>query len=106
MHGFDGTGPEGREPMTGGARGWCNPYSAAVPRYSVASTPYPGPARTRYPRPAAVYPVYGRGRTGGACAVEGYDKAGVDAVEGGETNTQGYRQYNRRWSQIRIEAGP
>ncbi len=27
MPGFDGTGPQGQGPMTGGARGWCNPYS-------------------------------------------------------------------------------
>lgn len=25
MPGFDGTGPEGRGPMTGGGRGYCNP---------------------------------------------------------------------------------
>ncbi len=27
MPGMDGTGPRGMGPMTGGARGWCNPYS-------------------------------------------------------------------------------
>jgi hypothetical protein len=27
MPGLDGTGPQGLGPMTGGARGWCNPYS-------------------------------------------------------------------------------
>ena len=26
MPGLDGTGPRGMGPMTGGARGWCNPY--------------------------------------------------------------------------------
>ncbi|MDH7571075.1 MAG: DUF5320 domain-containing protein [Armatimonadota bacterium] len=26
MPGFDGTGPRGMGPMTGGGRGWCNPY--------------------------------------------------------------------------------
>jgi len=26
MPGFDGTGPQGRGPMTGGGRGFCNPY--------------------------------------------------------------------------------
>lgn len=25
MPGFDGTGPAGMGPMTGGGRGWCNP---------------------------------------------------------------------------------
>ena len=27
MPGMNGTGPAGRGPMTGGGRGWCNPYS-------------------------------------------------------------------------------
>ena len=27
MPGLNGTGPRGMGPMTGGARGWCNPYS-------------------------------------------------------------------------------
>lgn len=27
MPGFDGTGPRGMGPMTGGGRGFCNPYS-------------------------------------------------------------------------------
>ena len=27
MPGMDGTGPRGMGPMTGGARGWCNPVS-------------------------------------------------------------------------------
>ena len=32
MPGFDGTGPMGMGSMTGGARGWCNPYATtAVP---------------------------------------------------------------------------
>ncbi len=26
MPGMDGTGPRGLGPMTGGGRGWCNPY--------------------------------------------------------------------------------
>ena len=29
MPGFDGTGPSGMGPMTGGARGLCNPYGGA-----------------------------------------------------------------------------
>jgi hypothetical protein len=28
MPGMDGTGPMGMGPMTGGGRGWCNPYTA------------------------------------------------------------------------------
>jgi hypothetical protein len=30
MPGMDGTGPMGMGPMTGGGRGWCNPYYAGV----------------------------------------------------------------------------
>jgi len=45
MPGFDGTGPAGRGPMTGGGRGWCNPY-----------LPYRYPAYRAYP------PAFGLGR--------------------------------------------
>ena len=30
MPGFDGTGPRGIGPMTGGGRGFCNPYEVGV----------------------------------------------------------------------------
>lgn len=30
MPGFDGTGPRGMGPMTGGGRGFCNPYGAGA----------------------------------------------------------------------------
>ncbi len=36
MPGFDGTGPRGMGPMTGGGRGFCNPYGPSygmMPRY-------------------------------------------------------------------------
>ncbi len=43
MPGLDGTGPRGMGPMTGGARGWCNPYSplryGAMP-YGMPYAPY------------------------------------------------------------------
>ena len=53
MPGFDGTGPAGQGPMTGGARGLCNP--------SAASRPY-GVARPR----ARFFPrVFGAGRPRG-----------------------------------------
>jgi hypothetical protein len=51
MPGFDGTGPAGMGPMTGGRRGWCNPYNAPYAGYR----PYPAP----YPVPAS--PIYARG---------------------------------------------
>jgi hypothetical protein len=47
MPGFDGTGPEGRGPMTGGGRGLCNPSSAASPR---AGTNPPAANRTFFGR--------------------------------------------------------
>lgn len=41
---LDGTGPAGMGPMTGGARGWCNPYSplrtGAFAPYGLYGTPY------------------------------------------------------------------
>lgn len=34
---FDGTGPRGEGPMTGGARGYCNPaFTGSVPAYGLA----------------------------------------------------------------------
>ena len=33
MPGFNGTGPSGRGPMTGGARGWCDPVGAQYVGY-------------------------------------------------------------------------
>lgn len=39
MPGFDGTGPRGMGPMTGGGRGFCNPYGSfygMAPRYGFA----------------------------------------------------------------------
>lgn len=44
MPGFDGTGPQGRGPMTGGARGYCNPYGAGrgVPFGGRFARPYRG----------------------------------------------------------------
>ena len=39
MPGFDGTGPAGMGPMTGGARGWCAPYGGWPSGYA----PYAGP---------------------------------------------------------------
>ena len=56
---FDGTGPAGMGPMTGGARGWCNPYSLMVAGYGPYSPPYPGPVQPYY---GAYPPAYGLGR--------------------------------------------
>lgn len=58
MPGFDGTGPRGMGPMTGGGRGWCNPY------YGWGSPPFMGayPYGTPYgytPPYGGSYPPYG-----------------------------------------------
>jgi len=47
MPGFDGTGPRGMGPMTGGGRGVCNPYSPLA-----AGAPYRAPG---------YWPGYGMG---------------------------------------------
>jgi hypothetical protein len=44
MPGFDGTGPMGMGPMTGGGRGFCSPRGAGVRRYAF-------PQRARYTNP-------------------------------------------------------
>jgi len=59
MPGFDGTGPSGRGPMTGGARGWCNPHVAAPGTYGVTRRPI---GRQMAPAYGAPRGVYGRGR--------------------------------------------
>ncbi len=48
MPGLDGTGPLGLGPMTGGGRGWCNPYS---PLYWAG--PYGAYAASAWVRPVA-----------------------------------------------------
>ena len=48
MPGFDGTGPRGMGPMTGGGRGWCNPYGPlsaggwAAPGFGGYGAPFTG----------------------------------------------------------------
>jgi hypothetical protein len=75
MPGFDGTGPRGMGPMTGGGRGFCSPWgigaamrTGAVPPYRV---PY-GSSMGSYPygygayRPPYSYPYGGPTPTSGA----------------------------------------
>lgn len=59
MPGFDGTGPEGMGPMTGGGRGWCNPAAGYRPRH----VPYASAAQGTYGEPP-VAPGLGRPRWG------------------------------------------
>jgi len=58
MPGFDGTGPRGMGPMTGGARGFCNPYSAGVRTPYMGAYPYGRPYGWGY---GQAYPGYGSG---------------------------------------------
>jgi hypothetical protein len=68
MPGFDGTGPAGMGPMTGGARGWCNPYDARYAGYGPYRPPYPVPVDPTYayglgrPRRGLGRRFWGRGR--------------------------------------------
>jgi hypothetical protein len=47
MPGFDGTGPSGMGPMTGGGRGFCSPWGMGIRNYAF-------PQWTSY-----AYPAYG-----------------------------------------------
>ncbi|MFQ6100947.1 MAG: DUF5320 domain-containing protein [Anaerolineae bacterium] len=72
MPGFDGTGPAGMGPMTGGARGWCNPYSPMYGGYGPYRPLYPPPVRPYYGGYPAIYRLgrrmgrgfWGLGRSG------------------------------------------
>lgn len=60
MPGFDGTGPRGLGPMTGGGRGFCNPNFAAGMGVPYMGNPY---ARNcgqgaPYPEPGDPYRAY------------------------------------------------
>ena len=50
MPGFDGTGPNGMGPMTGGGRGFCNPWGGSPQQYA-----FPQQASYAFPR----YGAYG-----------------------------------------------
>jgi len=60
MPGYDGTGPAGMGPMTGGARGPCNPYN--VPRAAGNLNRPPYPAYGAYPQAFGARPRWGMGR--------------------------------------------
>ncbi len=45
---LDGTGPAGMGPMTGGGRGWCNPYGIRPAAYGPYRPPYAVPANPAY----------------------------------------------------------
>ena len=55
MPGFDGTGPRGMGPMTGGGRGFCSPWGIGAAVRGRLIPPYP---RVPYGGPGAM-PFYG-----------------------------------------------
>ena len=55
MPGFDGTGPRGMGPMTGGGRGFCNA------QYAQGGTPYMGANPYGAPYGMGYVPPYGAG---------------------------------------------
>jgi hypothetical protein len=56
MPGFDGTGPAGRGPMTGGGRGFCSPWGMGGGRGRYAFPRWPGYANPYYA--ATPYPYW------------------------------------------------
>ena len=49
MPGFDGTGPRGMGPMTGGGRGFCSPWGSSMRQYAFPRwTPYTYPRYGAY----------------------------------------------------------
>ena len=65
MPGFDGTGPRGMGPMTGGGRGLCNPRGMRASRRGGAYRGYPG---TPYPPYGGSAPVASYGYNPGMTA--------------------------------------
>jgi hypothetical protein len=59
MPGFDGTGPRGMGPMTGGGRGFCNPYYAGARPPFMGAYGYGSPYGYMPPYGASYYPPYG-----------------------------------------------
>jgi hypothetical protein len=83
MPGFDGTGPMGQGPMTGGGRGFCSvPYRGYSPYGYGMRQPY------AYP-PAPPYPIYG--------PVFGAGRGGLPWGGGRGRVFGGGRGFRRRW---------
>lgn len=58
MPGFDGTGPGGMGPMTGGGRGFCSPWGIRTASAGYGARPRWGYGYP-YGRAGAAYPLYG-----------------------------------------------
>ena len=63
MAGFDGTGPGGMGPMTGGGRGFCSPGGVGAPFAGYGTPPRMGYGYPYYGRAGMPYPAYGMSKT-------------------------------------------
>jgi len=59
MPGFDGTGPRGMGPMTGGGRGFCSPWGIGAALRGYRVPPAVGYGYPYYGGAGAPYPAYG-----------------------------------------------
>ena len=59
MPGFDGTGPRGMGPMTGGGRGFCSPWGIGAAFAGYGTPPRVGYGYPYYGWAGASYPFYG-----------------------------------------------
>jgi len=59
MPGFDGTGPRGMGPMTGGGRGFCSPWGIGTALRGYGVSPAVGYGYPYYRGAGAPYPFYG-----------------------------------------------
>jgi len=59
MPGFDGTGPRGMGPITGGGRGFCSPWGIGVALAGYGTPPTTGYGYPYYGGAGAAYPFYG-----------------------------------------------
>ena len=59
MPGFNGTGPQGMGPMTGGGRGFCSPWGVGAAFAGYGTPPRMGYGYPRYGWAGAPYPSYG-----------------------------------------------
>jgi len=59
MPGFDGTGPRGMGPMTGGGRGFCSPWGIGAALRGYGVPPAVGYGYPYYRGAGAPYPAYG-----------------------------------------------
>ena len=59
MPGFNGTGPRGMGPMTGGGRGFCSPWGIGAASAGYRTPPRVGYGYPRYGWAGVSYPSYG-----------------------------------------------